>query len=83
MKRLAAGLCALGLLSGAAGAVVSEMTPPPPEDNSVVTAPAIDYTNSADILYTLGLFQGVGFDAQGKLCMIWVHDAPAQKRRLC
>ncbi|MFR4977907.1 MAG: S-layer homology domain-containing protein [Butyricicoccus sp.] len=66
MKRLAAGLCALGLLSGAAGAVVSEMTPPPPEDNSVVTAPAIDYTNSADILYTLGLFQGVGFDAQGK-----------------
>ena len=56
----------MGLLSGAAGAVVSEMTPPPPEDNSVVTAPAIDYTNSADILYTLGLFQGVGFDAQGK-----------------
>lgn len=66
MKRLVAGICAFGMLSSAAGAVVSEMTPPPPEENVIVTTPAIDYTNSADILYELGLFQGVGFDPQGK-----------------
>lgn len=65
MKRLVAGICAFVMLSGTAVAVVSEMTPPPEED-IVVTTPAIDYTSSADILYELGLFQGVGFDAQGK-----------------
>lgn len=66
MKRLLAGMCTLGILTGSAGAVVSEMTPPPAEENTLVTTSAIDYTSSADVLYQLGLFQGIGYDTQGK-----------------
>lgn len=65
MKRMVAGICILGMLSGSAAAVVSEMTPPPAEENVIVT-PAIDYTNSADVLYALGLLRGAGLDAGGK-----------------
>ncbi len=66
MKRLLAGMCTIGILAGSAGAVVSEMTPPPEQEETLVTTPAIDYTSSADVLYELGLFQGIGYDAQGK-----------------
>lgn len=65
MRRLLAGLCAVGLLTGSAGAVVSEMTPPPKE---VVgeNMPTADYIASADVLYELGLFQGAGVDRFGR-----------------
>ena len=65
MRRLLAGLCAVGLLTGSAGAVVSEMTPPP-EEVVEENTPTADYTASADVLYELGLFQGAGVDRFGR-----------------
>lgn len=66
MRRLLAGLCAAGLLTSSAGAVVSEMTPPPEEEITAENTPTADYTASADILYELGLFQGAGVDRFGR-----------------
>ena len=65
MRRLLAGLCAVGLLTSSAGAVVSEMTPPP-EEVVEENTPTADYTASADVLYELGLFQGAGVDRFGR-----------------
>ncbi|MFR4973557.1 MAG: hypothetical protein ACLUB2_09295, partial [Butyricicoccus pullicaecorum] len=65
MRRLLAGLCAVGLLTSSAGAVVSEMTPPPAEVVEENT-PTADYTASADVLYELGLFRGAGVDRFGR-----------------
>ena len=50
MKRMVAGICVLGMLSGSAGAVVSEMTPPPPEEDVVVITPTFDYDTIAEQL---------------------------------
>lgn len=66
MKRLVAGACVAGLLIGSAGAVVSEMTPPPVVELMPEETPSVDYTASADVLYQLGLFQGSGTDRFGQ-----------------
>nr|WP_297279553.1 hypothetical protein [uncultured Butyricicoccus sp.] len=66
MKRLVAGACVAGLLIGSAGAVVSEMTPPPVEEVMPEGTPSVDYKASADVLYQLGLFQGSGTDRFGQ-----------------
>lgn len=66
MKRLVAGACVAGLLIGSAGAVVSEMTPPPVEKVMPEGTPSVDYKASADVLYQLGLFQGSGTDRFGQ-----------------
>ena len=42
MKRLVAGACVAGLLIGSAGAVVSEMTPPPVEEVMPEGTPSVD-----------------------------------------